>query len=113
MKNTTIWALDNFFQHPFKPSNVSPEDVVYNLLERKLCPIHLSPLILCEQIELHDGEYIRKRYGCLECHCEADFVGYELKSDSVCRTIEFINNTVVLKKVPDDDSLRRTGGIEL
>jgi len=36
-------------------------------------------------------DYIREQYGCMTCDCGADFVGDELKTDSVGETLDIIN----------------------
>jgi hypothetical protein len=90
MNKIGVWNLGNVLQHPSGHGDVDQTDVVIDLLSRKLCPVHLSPLVRCNVITLHD-DYTRVRYGCMSCRCTADFVGDELKTDSVGRTLEFIN----------------------
>jgi hypothetical protein len=90
MNKIGVWDLSNVFQHPSGHCDVDQNDVCIDLLFRKLCPVHLTPLVLYK-VTSSGGDYIREKYGCMSCGCSADFVGDELKSDSVGRTLYFIN----------------------
>jgi len=90
MSKIGVWNLGNVLQHPSGHGDVNKKDMCIDLLSRKLCPIHLTPLILRNVYRLIE-DYIREQYGCMTCRCSADFVGDELKPDSVGRTLEFIN----------------------
>lgn len=89
MNKIGAWSLSSVFRHPSSHYDVAQKDVCIDLLSRKLCPIHLTPLIL-RNVHKLGGDYIREQYGCMTCPCQADFVGDELKSDSVGRTLDFI-----------------------
>ena len=90
MNKIGVWNQGNVLQHPSGHGDVKKNDVCFDLLYRKLCPMHLTPLILRNVYKLGE-DYIREQYGCMTCRCRADFVGDELKTDSVGRTLEFIN----------------------
>ena len=90
MNKIGVWNQGNVLQHPSGHGDVNKNDACIDLLSRKLCPIHLTPLILRNVYRL-GGDYIREQYSCMTCRCRADFVGDELKTDSVGRTLEFIN----------------------
>ena len=90
MNKIGVWNLGNVLQHPSGYDDVKKSAVCIDLLSRKLCPIHLTPLIL-RNIFRAGEDYIREQYGCKTCRCRADFVGEELKTDSVGRTVDFIN----------------------
>ena len=90
MNKNGVWKLGNVLQHPSGHGDVSEKDLCIDLLSRKLCPMHSTPLILRNVYRLGE-DYIREQYGCITCRCRADFVGDELKTDSVGRTLEFIN----------------------
>ena len=90
MNKIGVWNLGNVFQHPSGHGDYDQNDVCVDLLFRKLCPVHLTPFVLRKVTRLGD-DYTREQYGCLSCGCIADFVGDELKSDSVGRTLDTIN----------------------
>jgi hypothetical protein len=90
MNKPGVWDLDSPLQHPSCYGGLDMVDVCADLLFRKLCPVHLTPLIPYKKCELGE-DYTRVQYGCLSCRCTADYVGDELKSDSVGRTLEIIN----------------------
>ena len=97
MSKIGVWNLGNVLHHPSGHGDVNKKDVCFDLLYRKLCPMHLTPLILYNVYRLGD-DYIREQYGCMTCRCRADFVGDELKSDSVGRTLDIINLMIKEKK---------------
>lgn len=90
MNKFGVWDPSNPFQHPSGHGDYDQNDVCVDLLFRKLCPVHLTPLVL-RKVTRSGGDYTREQYGCMSCDCSADFVGDELKSDSVGRTLYFIN----------------------
>ncbi len=90
MNKIGIWNLGKVLQHPSGHGDVSKNDVCIDLLSRKFCPIDLTPLIL-RNIYRSGEDYIREQYGCMTCRCRADFVGDELKTDSVGQTLDIIN----------------------
>jgi hypothetical protein len=90
MNKIGVWDLSKIFQHPSGHCDVDQTEVCIDLLSRKLCPIHLTPLILRNVYRLGE-DYIREQFGCMTCRCRADFVGDELKTDSVGRALDIIN----------------------
>lgn len=93
MKKIGVWDLDSVLRHPSGHGEINEIDLCTDLLSRMLCPIHLTPLVLRKVTRLGD-EYTRVQYGCMTCRCRADFVGDELKSDSVGRTLDFVNSMI-------------------
>jgi hypothetical protein len=89
MKHQRFQSMIDVSHHPFSKSNVYRNDRIIDLLSRKICPVHLIPLVLYNVFRADD--YIRKQYGCVSCRCTADFVGEELKSDSIGRSLYFID----------------------
>ena len=92
MKKIGAWDQGEVLQHPHAQQNISEVDICVDLLQRKLCPVNLTPLLYYK--ELCAGNYRRLYYECLLCHCEAEFVGEKLKSNSVGRTMETISAMV-------------------
>jgi len=90
MKKLGVWNVGEDFHGPHYHQSVSKLDVCIDFLERKICPIHLSPLIYHEEFTPPGGDYQRSHYICVNCRCKAEFVGEELKSDSVLRTMDTI-----------------------
>ena len=114
MTKIRVWDLSNLFHHPFSHGDVDQKDRWINLLSRKFCPLHLTPLVLYNVFKSDD--YIREQYGCVSCRCTADFVGDEMKSGSVGPTLDFIelfNKDVkkftAVKNNPTDED----GGVEI
>jgi len=89
MKDQETLNMNNVSHHPFSKGDIYQKDRIIDLLSRKICPVHLTPLVLYNVFRADD--YIRKQYGCISCRCTADFVGEELKSDSIGRTLYFID----------------------
>jgi len=114
MSKIGVWNLGNVLHHPSGHGDVNKRDVCFDLLYRKLCPMHLTPLILYNVYRL-GGDYIREQYGCMFCGCSADFVGDELKTGSVGRTLDTIN--LMVKEVRELTAAKvnsnAKGGVEI
>lgn len=73
---------------------MTPTDVdkVVDSLLTRICPVHSIAMHEIKPFTTPDLQYIRHRFHCptTNCRCEADFVGNELKSDSIGRTLLFL-----------------------
>jgi hypothetical protein len=66
--------------------------VVEHLLEKK-CPWDNIPMVEARPFISPCG-YKRDRYKCPHCNCKVDFVGDEIKTDSVARTLIYLDKLV-------------------
>ena len=81
----------NVLQRPPGYFDVAQRDADIDLLSRKLCPFHSTPLILNQEIRLGDDDN-RLRYRCRSCGVYVDFKGDELKSYSVGHALDVVND---------------------
>lgn len=64
-------------------------DNVSKSLRDKTCPLHNLPMSETSPFIAGD-DYRRDRYKCPHCECRVDFVGDEIKTDSVLDTLEYM-----------------------
>jgi hypothetical protein len=81
----------NVRQQPIGYFDVDQRDADIDLLYRKVCPFHSTPLTLKKEIRLGGGDN-RLRYGCRSCRCYVDFKGNEMKPGSIGWAIEIVND---------------------
>ena len=91
MNNNGNSDPSNVFQQPIGHFDVDQRAVDINLLFRKLCPIHSTPLILKQEIRLGDDD-TRLRYQCSSCGVYVHFKGDELKSYSAGHALDVVND---------------------
>lgn len=66
--------------------NTKERDVAINYLQQKICPRHLTKMVERNPFII-PGVYRRDRYSCRHCGCVVDFVGDEIKTDSVVESL--------------------------
>ena len=80
--------------------NTSDIDIAFNYLQQKICPQHRTKMVGRKPLIIPGG-YRRNRYGCQYCGCVVDFVGDEIKSDSVGRSLVVLEQTGCPAYEPD------------
>ena len=61
-------------------------DIAINYLQQKVCPQHLTKMVVRNPF-LIPGGYRRNRFGCEHCDCVIDYVGKEIKTDRVGKSL--------------------------
>ena len=90
MEKIGIWKKGQLLEHTDGTQTSSKIDVCHDFLRRKLCPLHMTPLILINEFTVPDGNYCRTYYKCMSCKCVAEFSGGKLHTSSVGKTMEYI-----------------------
>lgn len=65
------------------------EDLIIEKLRHKVCPLHNCPMNNLLPLVL-GKDYVRDRYKCPICDCRVDFVGAEIKTDSIGKTLAYV-----------------------